>query len=89
MVVPEVGSETMRTAAHLIGLDRARARVLFLFYTIFPDPLRLYADTMHAPIVAPSEVRELEPGASAPRSRRFIADFTARRQADPRLPAPA
>src|SRR3712207_7450105 len=44
------GSETMRTAAHAVALRR-EAQVLFLFYTIFPRPLRLYRDTMHAPIV--------------------------------------
>ena len=60
IVVPEVGSETMRTVAHLVGLER-RITVLFLMYTIFPNPLRLYANTMHAPIVAPEDVRPLEP----------------------------
>jgi Capsule polysaccharide biosynthesis protein len=75
VVVPEVGSETMRTAAHLIGLDRG-ATVLFLFYTIFPNPLRLYRNTMHAPIVSQDELRELT---ADERSvvERFIADFTA------------
>ncbi len=76
VVVPEVGSETMRTAAHLIGLDRG-ATVLFLFYTIFPNPLRLYADTMHAPIVAPEEVRELTIDERS-EVERFIGEFTAR-----------
>jgi capsular polysaccharide biosynthesis protein len=74
VVVPEVGSETMRTAAHQVALER-RATVLFLFYTIFPEPLRLYRDSMHAPIVPPDEVRELEPGERA-RVERFIADFS-------------
>jgi hypothetical protein len=59
VVVPEVGSETMRTATHGIALERG-AEVLFLFYTIFPDPLRLYRNTMHAPIVAEDEVRALD-----------------------------
>jgi hypothetical protein len=76
VVVPEVGSETMRTAAHVIGLDRG-ASVLFLFYTIFPEPLRLYRDTMHAPIVPLEELRELEPGERAA-VERFIAEFTLR-----------
>ena len=84
VVVPEVGSETMRTAAHQIALARG-AQVLFLFYTIFPHPLRLYRDTMHAPIVAADELRALTTP-SARRSRRFIARFTAARQADPRVP---
>jgi hypothetical protein len=76
VVVPEVGSETIRTAMHLVGLDRD-ATVLFLFYTIFPRPLRLYANTMHAPLVDPADVRELEP-----EERReveaFIESFTRR-----------
>jgi hypothetical protein len=75
VVVPEVGSETMRTAAHLVGLDRG-AQVLFLFYTIFPDPLRLYRDTMHAPIVGEEELRELTHAERA-RVEEFIAGFTA------------
>ena len=58
VVVPEVGSETIRTAAHLVGMSR-NAPVLFLLYTIFPQPLRLYVDTLDAPIVQPDELREL------------------------------
>jgi capsular polysaccharide biosynthesis protein len=70
VVVPEVGSETMRTAAHLIG-RRRDATVLFLFYTIFPRPLRLYVNTYHAPIVPldPPERAEVES---------FIRAFTGR-----------
>jgi hypothetical protein len=75
VVVPEVGSETMRTAAHLIGLERA-IDVLFLFYTIFPRPLRLYANTMHAPIVSGDDLRELRPG-EREEVERFVAEFTA------------
>ena len=58
VLVPEVGNETIRVAAHLIGLRRG-IPVLFLLYTIFPDPLRLYVDTLHAPIATQDEVREL------------------------------
>jgi Capsule polysaccharide biosynthesis protein len=58
VLVPEVGNETIRVASHLIGLQR-RIPVLFLLYTIFPNPLRLYVDTLHAPIAPPDEVREL------------------------------
>jgi hypothetical protein len=58
VVVPEVGNETIRVASHLIGLAR-RIPVLFLLYTIFPDPLRLYVDELHAPIVPQEEVRDL------------------------------
>jgi hypothetical protein len=76
VIVPEVGTETLRTAAHLIGLHRD-IPVLFLLYTIFPQPLRLYRDTLHAPIVPPAEVRPL---AAAERSEveRFIAGFIER-----------
>ena len=59
VLVPEVGNETVRVASHLIGLARG-IPVLFLLYTIFPNPLRLYVDTLHAPIVPLDEVRELE-----------------------------
>jgi hypothetical protein len=76
VVVPEVGAETMRTAAHLIGLAR-RVPVLFLFYTIFPRSLRLYVDNMQAPIVAPEEIRELTPSERA-EVEGFITDFKAR-----------
>jgi hypothetical protein len=58
VLVPEVGSELIRTVAHLVARDRG-IRTLFLFYTIFPRPLRLYADTMHAPIVPVGELRDL------------------------------
>lgn len=58
IVVPEVGSESMRTITHLISLDRG-IRILFLLYTIFEQPLRLYENTLHAPIVSEEEVREL------------------------------
>jgi Capsule polysaccharide biosynthesis protein len=58
VLVPEVGNETIRVASHLIGLRRG-IPVLFLLYTIFPNPLRLYVDTLHAPIVPPEEVRQL------------------------------
>lgn len=75
VVVPEVGSETMRTAAHVIALARG-IDVLFLFYTLFPNPLRLYANTMHAPIVPEDEVRPLEP-AERDEVESFIARFTA------------
>jgi hypothetical protein len=64
----------MRTAAHLIGLER-EATVLFLFYTLFPRPLRLYANTMHAPIVPNEDVRRLEPAERA-EVEAFIDRFT-------------
>ena len=73
VVVPEVGSETVRTAAHLVALQRG-IDVLFPFYTIFPQPLRLYANTMHAPIVAQDELRDLDAGERA-EVEQFIAAF--------------
>ena len=76
VVVPEVGSETMRTAPHLIGIERG-ADVLFLFYTIFKDPLRLYRNTLHAPIVPEEEVRPLSDEERA-EIEGFIAEFKAR-----------
>ena len=75
-LVPEVGSETMRTAMHLIGLERG-IPVFFLFYTIFPNPLRLLVDTVHAPIVSPEEVRALSSDEHA-EIEDFVASFTAR-----------
>jgi hypothetical protein len=60
VLVPEVGNETVRVASHLVGLERG-IPVLFLLYTIFPNPLRLTVDTLHAPIVAPEELRPLDP----------------------------
>jgi Capsule polysaccharide biosynthesis protein len=76
VIVPEVGSETLRTAAHLIGVQRG-IPVLFLLYTIFPQPLRLYRDTLHAPIVPPAEVRQ-PTAAEREEVEGFIADFTER-----------
>jgi Capsule polysaccharide biosynthesis protein len=76
VAVPEVGSETLRTAAHLIGLERG-CDVLFLFYTIFRDPLRLYRNTLHAPIVPEDQVRELSDSERA-EIEEFVAEFKAR-----------
>ena len=59
VLVPDVGSETMRTVAHLVALQRG-IPTLFVFLTIFPNPLRLYIDTPHAPLVDPAEVRPLD-----------------------------
>lgn len=64
VVVPEVGNETIRVASHLIGLERG-IPVLFLLYTIFPAPLRLYVDTLHAPICEPADLRPLAPAEAA------------------------
>ncbi len=78
VVVPEVGNETIRTAAHLVGVDR-RIPVLLLGYTIFPRSLLLCADTLSAPIVRRDDVRELEPAERA-EVESFMGDFTARKQ---------
>jgi hypothetical protein len=58
VLVPEVGNEVIRVASHLVGVQRG-IPVLFLLYTMFPEPLRLTVDTLHAPIVPPEELREL------------------------------
>jgi hypothetical protein len=76
VIVPEVGRETIRVASHLAGVDRG-IPVLFLFYTIFPHPLRLYVDTMHAPIVPPEAVRPLSADEEAELDA-FRREFTAR-----------
>ncbi|MGI8421915.1 MAG: hypothetical protein ACR2MU_06610 [Gaiellaceae bacterium] len=78
VLVPEVGSEMPRTAAHAVALRRA-VPTLFLFYTIFPRPLRLYVDTMHAPIVPLEELRPLAPAERAEVDR-FVREFTTRAQ---------
>jgi hypothetical protein len=57
VLVPEVGNETIRVANHLVGVARG-IPVLFLLYTLFPNPLRLTVDTLHAPIVAQEELTE-------------------------------
>jgi len=86
VVVPEVGNETMRTAAAAIA-NRRGLRVLFLFYTIFPRPLRLYEGAMHAPIVLQDELRELEDHERA-EVEAFRAEFTARARPIRRYRAP-
>ncbi len=58
VVLPEVGNETIRVATHLIALARG-IPALFILHTIFPNPLRVYVDTLHAPIAPLSELREL------------------------------
>lgn len=76
VVVPEVGTDTMRTLAHHIGRERGLP-VLYLFYTIFPNPLRLYVDEYHRPIVPADEVRPLSDGERR-EVEAFIASYTAR-----------
>jgi hypothetical protein len=76
VLVPEVGRETVRLAAHAVA-QRRGVRTFFLFYTIFPQPLRLYVDALQGPIVAPEEVRPLD---EAERTAvvRFREQFVAR-----------
>jgi hypothetical protein len=78
VLIPELGSETMRTAAHLIARERGIG-TLYLFYTPFPRPLRIYWDSLHAPIVPREAVREITPDERA-EVEDYIAEFTARRK---------
>jgi hypothetical protein len=78
IVVPEVGNESIRTISHLVAAERG-ATTLFLMYTLFDDPLRLYAGTMDAPIVAPGEVRPLSDSEEAELDD-FIASYRRRNQ---------
>ena len=84
VLVPEVGNETIRVAAHLIGLQRG-IPVLFLLYTIFPDPLRLYVDTLHAPIAAAGRGARAD-RRGAGRGRGVPPLVHRRGEADPRAP---
>jgi hypothetical protein len=76
VLVPEVGSEVVRIAMHRVGVARG-IPVLFLLLTIFPRPLRLYVDTLDAPIVEPDELRELTPDEEEELDA-FVREFTAR-----------
>ena len=58
LVLPEVGNETIRVATHLIALSRG-VPALFILHTIFPNPLRVYVNTLHGPIAPVDELREL------------------------------
>ena len=58
LLVPEVGNETIRTAA--IAVARARGiPALFLLHTIFPRPLRLVVDELQQPVVPIEDLRPL------------------------------
>ena len=78
VVCPEVGNETIRVAAHTIALARD-IPVLFLLFTIFPNPLRVYVDTLHAPVVPLDELRELT-AEEAEEVEAFRRSFTERAQ---------
>ncbi len=60
VALPEVGNETIRIAAHMIANARG-IPALFMLHTIFPNPVRVYVDTLHAPIAPVGELRELTP----------------------------
>jgi hypothetical protein len=60
VALPEVGNETIRIAAHLIA-NRRGIPALFMLHTIFPNPVRVYVDTLHAPIAPLHELRSLTP----------------------------
>jgi hypothetical protein len=72
VMVPEVGNEVLRVVSHLVGMNRG-IPVLFLLYTLFPNPLRLTVDTLHAPIVEPDDLRE-----PTPEERRAVDEFRER-----------
>ena len=52
--------------------------MLFLLYTIFPNPLRLYVDTLHAPIVDAGRGARADAPRSATEVEAFRREFTAR-----------
>ncbi len=60
VALPEVGNETIRIVAHLVA-NAHSIPVLFILHTIFPNPLRVYVDTLDAKIAPPGELRELTP----------------------------
>jgi hypothetical protein len=72
VMVPEVGNEVLRIVSHLVGMNRG-IPVLFLLYTLFPNPLRLTVDTLHTPIVDPGDLRE-----PTPDERRAVEEFRER-----------
>ena len=75
-VVPEVGRETLREAAYLVGMGHG-ARVFFLLNSIFPKPLRLTVDSYHAPLLPPEQLRALT-DAERTETEAFIRDFVGR-----------
>src|SRR5581483_6022455 len=58
VALPEVGNETIRIAAHLVA-NRRGVPALFILHTIFPNPLRVYVNTLDAKIAPLDELREL------------------------------
>jgi capsular polysaccharide biosynthesis protein len=75
VALPEVGNETIRIAAHLVAARRG-VPVLFILHTIFPNPLRVYVDTLDGKIAPLDELRELSPE-EREEVEAFRASFTA------------
>ena len=71
VALPEIGNETIRIVAHLVA-NAHSIPVLFILHTIFPNPLRVYVDTLDAKIAPPEELREL-----TPEERREVEAFRA------------
>src|SRR5581483_5804809 len=71
VALPEVGNETIRIAAHLVA-NRRGIPALFILHTIFPNPLRVYVDTLHAKVAPLEELRAL-----TPEERAEVEDFRA------------
>jgi hypothetical protein len=76
VLVPEVGNETMRTAAALVAQDRDVA-TFFLFHSIFPNPLRICVNSMRAPLAGREDIRPLTRDEEQ-EVERFMADFKGR-----------
>ena len=79
IALPEVGNETIRIVLHLVAVSRG-VPALFILHTIFPMPLRVYVDTLHAPIAPLEDLRPLTP-AERDEVESFRASFT--RAAEP------
>jgi hypothetical protein len=58
VLVPEVGSETVRFVSHLVARERG-VTVPYIFQTIFPGNFRLYLDEYEGPIFPAEELRPL------------------------------
>jgi hypothetical protein len=81
IVIPDMARASLTMVAHLIGRERG-ASVLWLLHSIFPQRMRVYENTYHAPAFPPEEVRELSES-EREEIERFIEGFT--RKAKPVL----
>ena len=82
-MVPEVGSETMRTAAHLIGARPRRHRPVPLLHDL-PEPAAAVREHDARADRAAGGGARAEHARSVAEVERFIGEFTARGDADPR-----